>query len=114
VASALGGASRRSPEPVSEEFASNTLTGRFSRSDQVTDLVMMPARIDGPGVVAETGRGAETLRPGGEVYRMVLFDHDGDLRPGESSAPRERRCDELSRVNCTARANFAERSDADV
>ena len=45
---------------------------------------------------------------------MVLFDHDGDLRPGESSAPRERRCDELSRVNCTARANFAERSDADV
>ncbi|MGA7134000.1 MAG: hypothetical protein WBZ15_16955, partial [Mycobacterium sp.] len=33
VASALGGASRKSPEPVSEEFASNTLTGRFSRSD---------------------------------------------------------------------------------
>src|ERR1700757_901328 len=23
--------------------------------------------------VAETGRGAKTLRPGGEVYRMVLF-----------------------------------------
>lgn len=43
---------------------------------------MMPARIDGPGVVAETGRGAETLRPGGEVYRMVLFDHDGDPTPG--------------------------------
>jgi hypothetical protein len=37
---------------------------------------MMLARIDGPGVVAETGCGAETLRPGGEVYRMVLFDRE--------------------------------------
>lgn len=33
VASALGGASRKSPGQVSEEFASNTLTGRFTRSD---------------------------------------------------------------------------------
>ena len=41
VASVLGDASGKTAEQVTAEFASNSLTGRFTRPDEVADRVMM-------------------------------------------------------------------------
>src|SRR5262249_13906223 len=43
VANVLGDASGKSAEEVTEEFASNSITRRFTRPDEVADLVMMLA-----------------------------------------------------------------------
>jgi NAD(P)-dependent dehydrogenase (short-subunit alcohol dehydrogenase family) len=47
VASVLGDATGKSAEQVTEEFASTSITGRFTRPDEVADLLMMLAKIDG-------------------------------------------------------------------
>jgi hypothetical protein len=41
VTSVLGDASGKTAEQVTAEFASNSLTGRFTEPDEVADLVMM-------------------------------------------------------------------------
>jgi len=60
VAAKLGGPSGKSPEQVTEEFASGTVTGRFTRPDEVADLVMMLAsdrcaNMMGAGVTIDGG-----------------------------------------------------------
>jgi NAD(P)-dependent dehydrogenase (short-subunit alcohol dehydrogenase family) len=60
VANVLGGASGKSAEEVTTEFASNSLTGRFTRPDEVADLVMMLAsdrcaNMMGAGVTIDGG-----------------------------------------------------------
>jgi len=60
VASVLGDASGKSPDEVTQEFASNSITGRFTRPDEVADLVMMLAsdrfaNMMGAGVTIDGG-----------------------------------------------------------
>ncbi|OBH51726.1 SDR family oxidoreductase [Mycobacterium sp. E2479] len=59
VAAKLGGADK-SPEQVTEEFASGTVSGRFTRPDEVADLVVMLAsdrcaNMMGAGVTVDGG-----------------------------------------------------------
>lgn len=59
VAAKLGGPDK-SPEQVTEEFASGTVSGRFTRPDEVADLVMMLAsdrcaNMMGAGVIIDGG-----------------------------------------------------------
>lgn len=56
----LGDASGKSPDEVTQEFASNSITGRFTRPDEVADLVMMLAsdrfaNMMGAGVTIDGG-----------------------------------------------------------
>jgi NAD(P)-dependent dehydrogenase (short-subunit alcohol dehydrogenase family) len=60
VGAKLGGPSGKSAEQVTEEFASGTVTGRFTRPDEVADLVMMLAsdrcaNMMGAGVTIDGG-----------------------------------------------------------
>lgn len=60
VAAKLGGPSGKAPEQVTDEFVSGTATGRFTRPDEVADLVMMLAsdrcaNMVGAGVTIDGG-----------------------------------------------------------
>jgi NAD(P)-dependent dehydrogenase (short-subunit alcohol dehydrogenase family) len=60
VGALLGGPSGKSAEQVTEEFASGTVSGRFTRPDEVADMVMMLAsdrcaNMMGAGVTVDGG-----------------------------------------------------------